>query len=76
MKNVLSAKIVNKREGAIIKTNLEKYKYFWGGKFVSINELPEIARQFFPTLDMYDKQILCDECKNCKKSGCLGCEHR
>ena len=33
--------------------NPDKYKYFWNGKFVSLEELPDFARRFFPTLDMY-----------------------
>ena len=33
--------------------NPERYKYFWNGKFVSLEELPDFARRFFPTLDMY-----------------------
>jgi hypothetical protein len=33
--------------------NPEEYKYFWNGNIVSLNELPDYARKFFPTLDMY-----------------------
>ncbi len=33
--------------------NPRDYKYFWGGKLVSLDELPPMARVLFPTLDMY-----------------------
>lgn len=33
--------------------NPDKYKYFWCGKLVSLEELPSYARKLFPTLDMY-----------------------
>jgi hypothetical protein len=36
--------------------NPDKYKYFWGGKMVSLEELPDYARAFFPTLDMYKQE--------------------
>lgn len=30
--------------------NPDKYKYFWGGQYISLDKLPDIAKQFFPTL--------------------------
>jgi len=33
--------------------NPEDYRYYWGGKMVTLDELPPFARKCFPTLDMY-----------------------
>lgn len=30
--------------------NPEKYRYFWGGQYLSLDELPDIAKQYFHTL--------------------------
>jgi len=33
--------------------NPDKYKYYWCGNLVTLDQLPPFARKFFPTLDMY-----------------------